>query len=69
MNGSRNYHTKQSKSKRGRQISCDITYMQNLQYYTNEHRYDTETASETQNRRAVAKGKWGWGREGLGVCG
>ena len=37
-------------------------------YNTSEHSYDTETASETQNRRVVAKRKWGWGREGLGVC-
>ena len=47
---------------------CNITYMQNLKYDTNEHSYDTEIASETQNRRVVAEGKWGWGREGLGIC-
>ena len=47
---------------------CTITYMQSLKYDTNEHSYDTEIASETQNRRVVAERKWGWGREGLGVC-
>ena len=35
MDGSRDYHTKWSKSHRERQISYDITYMWNLKYDTN----------------------------------
>ena len=35
MDTTRDYHTKQSKSERERQITC-ITYMWNLKYDTNE---------------------------------
>ena len=33
MDGSRDYHTKGSKSKREKQIPYDIIYMRNLKYY------------------------------------
>ena len=41
-------------SERERQISCDITYMWNLKYDTNE--LTCETDSQTENRLVVAKG-------------
>ena len=47
MDGPRDYHTKQSKSERERQIPYVITYMWNLNYDTNEHIYKTETDSQT----------------------
>ena len=46
MNGPRDYHTKQSKSERGRQIPY-IAYMWNLKYDTNELIYQTEKDSQT----------------------
>ena len=45
MNGPRDYHTKQNKPKRERQIPYDITYMWNLKYGTDELIYETETDS------------------------
>ena len=45
MDGPRD--TKQSKSGRERQIPCDITYMWNVKYDTNEQIYETETDSQT----------------------
>ena len=63
MDGTRDYHTKQSKSERERQISYDITYMWNLKYDTNELIYETENNSQTQRTdlwlprgRAVGEG-------------
>ena len=47
MDGPRDHHTKWSKSERKRQIPCDITYMWNLKYDTNELIYETETDSQT----------------------
>ena len=47
MDGPRDYHTKWSKSERERQIPCDIIYMWNPKYDTNEHIYETETDSQT----------------------
>ena len=67
MDGSRDYHTKRSKSERERQIPYDIAYMWNLKYDTNEFIYETETDSDTDNRLLVAKGEEGWGRDGVGV--
>ena len=46
MDGTREYHTKWSKSERERQIAYDITYMWNLKYETNERIYETETDSQ-----------------------
>ena len=45
MDGTRDYHTKWSKSERERQIPYDITYVWNLKYGTNEPIYKTETDS------------------------
>ena len=42
MDATRDYHTKQSKSERERQIS-DITSLWNLKCNKNEHIYETET--------------------------
>ena len=43
----RDHHTKWSESEGERQIPCDITYMWNLKYYTNELIYERETDSKT----------------------
>ena len=43
MEGPKDYHTKQSKSERQRQIPYDIIYMWNLKSDTNEPIYETET--------------------------
>ena len=48
MDGPRNYHTKQNKSERERQIPYHIAYMWNLKYDTNELIYKAETDSQTQ---------------------
>ena len=37
----------------------DITYMWNLKYDKNEHIYETETDSETENRFVVARARGG----------
>ena len=47
MDGPRHYHTKQNKSERERQISCDINYMWSLKEDTNELIYETEIDSQT----------------------
>ena len=47
MGGPRDYHTKQGKTERGRQIIHDIAYVWNLKYDTNELIYKTETDSQT----------------------
>ena len=47
MDGPRDYHTKQNKSERGRQLPYDITVMWNLKCNTNEHIYETEIESKT----------------------
>ena len=49
MDGSRDYHTKQSKSEREGQILYNIIYMQNLKYDTNELTYETKTDSWTRS--------------------
>ena len=46
VDGPRDYHTKQSKSERDRQIPYDITYLCNLKYETNWHIYETKTDSQ-----------------------
>ena len=48
MDGPRDYHTKQSKSDRERQVSYDITYMWNLKYDANEHIYKAKADSQTE---------------------
>ena len=47
MGEPRDYHTKQSKSERERQIPYDFTYMCSLKYDTNEPIYEAETDSQT----------------------
>ena len=47
INGPRDYHTKQSKSERERQIPYGITHTWNLKHDTNEHIYETEANSQT----------------------
>ena len=47
MVGLRDYHSKPSKSEREKQMPYDITYMQNLNYDTNEPIYETGTESWT----------------------
>ena len=47
VDATRDYHTKWSKSDRGRQISYDSTYRWNLKYDTNELICETETDSQT----------------------
>ena len=64
--------TKWSKSDRERQISYDITFMWNLKNSTNALIYNTETDSQTENKRIVesklmvTKGA-GEGKDKLGV--
>ena len=48
MDGSKDFHTKWSKSERKMQIPYGITDMWNLKYDTNELIYETETDSWTQ---------------------
>ena len=46
MDGPRDYHTKQSKSERERQITYDIIYMYNLKQDTKKCIYKRETDSQ-----------------------
>ena len=60
MDGPRDYHTKWSKSERERQIPCDVTYMWNLKYDTNEPIYETD--SQTQRTELwLPRGRGGGG--------
>ena len=59
MVGPRDYHTKQSKSERERQIPHDITYKWNLKYDTNELIYETNRLTDIENKLVVAKGDSG----------
>ena len=61
MDGPRDYHTKGSKSERGRQIPYDITYMWNLKYDTDQHIYETKTDTDIENKLIVTKGERGGG--------
>ena len=54
MDGPRDAHTKRSESDQERQVSCDITYMWNLKYDTNELIHGNRL-TDTENRFAVAK--------------
>ena len=66
MDGTRDSHTKLSKSERERQIPYDIAYMRNLKYGANEPTYKTETDHIHREQTC-----WGEGREldGRGVLG
>ena len=61
MDATTDYHTKGSKSERGRQLLYVITYMWNQKYDTNEPIYGTETESwcgcQSGGRLVVAKGE------------
>ena len=58
MDGPRYCHTKQNFSER--EIPCDITYMCNLKYDTNELSYKTEIDPQTQKTNLwLSKGKVG----------
>ena len=46
MDGIRDHHIKRSESERERQISYDITYMQNLKYDTKGLSYEQESDSQ-----------------------
>ena len=46
VDGPRDYHTKQSKSEKERQIQYGITYIWNLKYNTNQHIYETKIDSQ-----------------------
>ena len=66
MDGSRDYHTKQSKSERERQILYAITCMWNLNYDTNElfikqKQKETHRLMDIENRLVVAK-QWSGGK-------
>ena len=69
MDGSRDYHTKQSKSERERQIPYAITCMWNLKYDTNKLSMK-QKQKETHRHREQTHGcravEWGQG-QGLGV--
>ena len=61
MDGPGDDHTKWSKSDRNRQISYDVTYMQNVKKNDmNELIYKTERDSNLVNELMVISGK-GWG--------
>ena len=68
MDGPRDYHTKWSKSDRGRQVSYDIAYMQNLK--KNDTNELITKQKQTHRRRkqiyGYQRGKVG-GRDKLGV--
>ena len=59
MDGPRDYHAKQSKSERERQIPYDITYMWNIKYEANElimkqkqtHRHGKKTYDYERGKR------------------
>ena len=58
MDGTRESHTKWSKSERERQISYDITFMWNIKYGTIKSICRTETKlMGIENRPVVAKGE------------
>ena len=67
IDGTRESHTKRSKSERERQIPCDITYIWNLIYITNEplHRKETQTwrtdlwLPRERRRERGGRGVWG----------
>ena len=57
MEGPKDYHTKQSKSERQRQIPYDIIYMRKLKYDTNAFVYEMNKITDTENREVAAKGE------------
>ena len=63
MDGLRDYHNKQSKSVRERQIPYDMSYMWNLKYDTNEHIQETEMDHRHREQTCGCQGG-GWVGEG-----
>ena len=53
MDGPQDYH-KFSKWERERQITCDVTYVWNLNYDTDDLVYTSETDSQTQKTNRVS---------------
>ena len=66
MGGPGDYHTKWSKLERERQIPCDVTYMWNVKYDTNEHSYEPKKRfTDIENRLCgFWHGEESWEREG-----
>ena len=63
MDGPRDYHTKQSKSDREREIPYDTTFMWSLKYDTNELVHETETDSQMERTDLwLSRGKGEGGR-------
>ena len=60
MDGTRESHTKQSKSERERQIPYDITYIWNLIYGTNEPFHRKENHGLGEQTCGCQEGKRGW---------
>ena len=71
MDGTRDSHTKWSKSERERQMPYDITYMWNLKYGTNEPVYKTAPIyiTDIEKRLVVAKSRAGGRMEWTGRLG
>ena len=57
MDGPRDYHSKQNKSKRESQTLYDITYMWNLKYDTNELIYETWTHRHREQTCGCQRGE------------
>ena len=63
MDGPTDYHTKQSKSERERQIPYDITYTWNLKHDTNELIYETEIQLQMWKINLRLSRGSGWGKD------
>ena len=68
MGGPRGYHTRQSKSERERQILCNITYMWNLKYDTNERLGNRNGLTQRTDLWFPRWGGVGKERIGIGRC-
>ena len=67
MATTRDYHTKRSKS--GKEIPHDITYIWNLNCETNEPINKTEADPQARRPELWCQGGAGWERDGLGGWG
>ena len=62
MDGPRDHYIKWRKSDKETQIPCDITFMGNLKYNTNEHVYEAETDLQVRSTDMwLTKRGGGWG--------
>ena len=67
MDGPRDYHSKWSKSDKGRQISYDITYMWNLKkWYKWTYLKSRNRLTDIENKLMVTKEER-WGRDKFGI--